>query len=412
MNVKNKGDNMERTYIKNSRIIELENKIKNNDEKVLQLFWNDLKVNGAPLIEDISGDNKNKLVTIVYREDKPLENVVLIPPVGMRKLENCILEKLEDTDLWYISYIVPKDVSFTYQFSINDPFDNDWNRRWRNVKGDDFNENNLNYIDKISGNQRKVPYVALEDAAPRIYIQKNNVYKSGKLHEHKIYSGILKEERKFSIYTPYGYDEKAKPYGVLVLNDGFEYINLLHGLNVLDNLTGSGKIPNILTVFIESTRDRAKNLQCNNDFTDFIGKELMAYVKENYNISENPKENIIGGYSLGGLAASYTALRYSHIFGNVLSQSGSYWYKGEEYNNSHILWINNEFNNKGKLPLKFYINVGSIEPKISMKDTNKSFKDNLIAQGYDVKFEEFGSGHDHLYWGETLGNGLIYLIGK
>ena len=47
-----------------------------------------------------------------------------------------------------------------------------------------------------------------------------------------------------------------------------------------------------------------------------------------------------------------------------------------------------------------------------MKDTNKAFKDNLINHGYKVKFEEFGSGHDHLYWGETLANGLIYLIKK
>ena len=45
---------------------------------------------------------------------------------------------------------------------------------------------------------------------------------------------------------------------------------------------------------------------------------------------------------------------------------------------------NHEFNKKEKLPLKFYINVGAIEPKVSMKDTNKAFKDNLINHGYKV----------------------------
>ncbi|SUQ47419.1 hypothetical protein CNEONATNEC26_01969 [Clostridium neonatale] len=94
-----------------------------------------------------------------------------------------------------------------------------------------------------------------------------------------------------------------------------------------------------------------------------------------------------------------------------MSQSGSYWYKRKEYDDE-CTWINHEFNKKEKLPLKFYINVGAIEPKVSMKDTNKAFKDNLINHGYKVKFEEFGSGHDHLYWGETLANGLIYLIKK
>ena len=46
----------------------------------------------------------------------------------MRKLENCIMDKLENTDLWYISYKVKKDIKFTYQFSPNDPLNNDWER--------------------------------------------------------------------------------------------------------------------------------------------------------------------------------------------------------------------------------------------------------------------------------------------
>lgn len=346
---------MERTYIKNKRIAKLENMIKEGNKDAIDLFWSEVEKKGAPLIEDIDNDDNNKLVTIIYKEEKPVNNVVLIPPVGMRKLENCILEKLDKTNLWYISYIVRKDLSFTYQFSINDPLDNDWNRRWRNVQGDEFNKNNLKIIDKLNRNERLVPYVALEDAKPRMYIEKKYNCKSGSLREHIIYSNILKEDRKFSVYTPYGYDENCESYGILVLNDGFEYINDLNALNVLDNLMGKKEIPKITTVFVESTKDRTQNLQCSDEFTDFIGIELIHYMKENYNISEEPSKNIIGGYSLGGLAASYTSLRYPDIFGNVLSQSGSYWYKRKEYNNDKCIWINHEFNKKEKQPLKFYI---------------------------------------------------------
>lgn len=403
---------MERTKIKNRKIIDLENMIKKGEKNALDKFWNDIELNGAPLIESIPENNEDCLVTIIYREKEKLKNVVLIPPVGMRKLENCILDKVEETDLWYISYIVKKDVSFTYSFSINDPLDNDWERRWRNVEGDIYNKNSLVYINKETGKKRLVPYVALENAVPRVYIKKNDNMKSGKLSEHKILSNILNEERKFSVYTPYNYDNESIPYGMLVLNDGFEYINLLNGLNVIDNLIGSGKIPPIVTIFIESTKDRAKNLQCSDEFADFIANEIIPYIKGKYNVSDDRTKNIIGGYSLGGLQASYTALKHSEVFGNVLSQSGSYWYKREEYKNNDILWINNEFNKKGNLSLKFYINVGSIEPEASMKNTNKEFRDYLISKGYEVKFEEFGSGHDHIYWGETLGNGLIYLISK
>ena len=123
---------------------------------------------------------------------------------------------------------------------------------------------------------------------------------------------------------------------MLVLNDGFEYINELNALNVLDNLMGSEKIPKIITVFVESTKDRTENLQCSDEFTDFIGKELISYIKENYNVSDNPKKILSVDIVLVDL---HIGLRYSDIFGNVLSQSGSYWYKRKEYGDDECTWI-------------------------------------------------------------------------
>ena len=35
----------------------------------------------------------------------------------------------------------------------------------------------------------------------------------------------------------------------------------------------------------------------------------------------------VGGMSYGGLAASFAALRHPDVFGAVLSQSGSYWWR-------------------------------------------------------------------------------------
>ncbi|WP_061994361.1 hypothetical protein [Clostridium sp. ATCC 25772] len=70
-----------------------------------------------------------------------------------------------------------------------------------------------------------------------------------------------------------------------------------------------------------------------------------------------------------------------------------------------------------KLPLKFYLNAGVLEDRhydtepIMMEVIN-NIKDVLVEKGYDVKYENFYSGHDYLSWGETLANGLIALIGK
>lgn len=407
---------MERVSLKNNKIVELENRLSNGDDKALEEFWAFAEANGAPLIQNIEGNSEESLVTIIYREKKKLDNVVLIPPVGMRKLENCILDKVENTDLWYISYKVENDICFNYQFVANDPLNNDWNRRWNNVEGDEFNRIGLNYIDNISKRKRKIPFVVMKNADERKYIIKNPNSPEGTLENHIIHSNILNEDRRISVYLPENYNKEGDSYGMVMLNDGFEYLNILHITNVLDNLISSGDIPPVIGVFIESTKERPEQLKCNDEYLRFICDEVVEYVRENYNVSNEQSKNVIGGYSLGGLFASYAGLRHSDIFGNVLSQSGSYWYKRDDYKCSEEekdkLWMTSEFEKANHLPLKFYINVGKIEPKVSMIDTNIQFKNDLINMGYDVKFELFKSGHDYWYWGETIANGLIFLLGK
>ena len=399
---------MERTFIKPKIIRDLENSILNKEENSLEKFWNHISNVGTPIVEKFEGLEGYDLVTLIYKEEKKLDNVVLIPPVGMRKLEKCIMNKVYGTDVWYISYKVKNDISFTYQFSPNDPLDNDWNRRWKNVKGDIFNKKAILHFDKSINVERMVPYVNLENARKKFFVNKNKDSKEGNIKEYCIFSNILNENRKFKVYFPYEYDENKK-YKLVVLNDGKEYLRILNAKNILDNLIQMKRIPAVIAVFIESTNKRAENLKCSDNFSKFICLELMEFLYKHASISNKSKDKVIGGYSLGGLEASYVALKYNNIFGNVLSQSGSYWYKKDNYNETEP-WIVNEFKKVQKLPINFYINVGSIEPKVSMIDTNIEFKNNLINLGYNVKFDFFGSGHDYLYWDETLADGLIYLL--
>ena len=61
-----------------------------------------------------------------------------------------------------------------------------------------------------------------------------------------------------------------------------------------------------------------------------MGKELIPWVRANYNITHDPAQTVVGGFRAGGLAACYMALRYANIFGNVLSQSGAVWWSPEQ----------------------------------------------------------------------------------
>ncbi|MDF2674936.1 MAG: hypothetical protein K0R09_3204, partial [Clostridiales bacterium] len=164
-----------------------------------------------------------------------------------------------------------------------------------------------------------------------------------------------------------------------------------------DNLIAEEKIPPIVTIFIDSSKAREEELSCNDTFGDFIVKDLLPWVRVNYSISNKADESIIGGISMGGLTAAYLGLKHSEVFGNVLSQSGSYWYKPEDYEGFEPdCWLSTQFKSIDKLPLKFYINVGVLEHKEDMIGTNIKLRDVLKSKGYKVDYEEFKSGHDYL----------------
>lgn len=389
--------------------MDLEKEIKQGNNKAMEEFWCEIEHKETPLIERISGDLENSLVTFIYKQDKDIENVVLMP---IDEFENYLenkMERLLDTDLWYKTYKVNNEIRFSYNFSVNDALDDDFEKRINNLTYDNLNKNKLVFKDSDGIIGRVDSCIIMPNAKEQFWIKERKDTDKGILHKHKYYSKNLDNHRNVWVYTPFGYMQENNEYGFLLLTDGDAYIDLLSTTNVLDNLIADKKIPPIVTIFIESNDDRLKELSCNDNFVDFLIEEIVPWVRNNYNISYKPEQAIIGGFSLGGLTAAYVGLKKHEFFGNVLSQSGSYWYKPE--NGKEDNWLSSKFMEMEKLPLKFYLNVGILEHKKMLIDTNVKLRETLREKGYTVNFEEFKSGHDYLCWGETLANGLISLIG-
>jgi enterochelin esterase family protein len=230
--------------------------------------------------------------------------------------------------------------------------------------------------------------------------------------EYRLESSKLNEARRVRVYTPHGYKKEGQPYKFLVLTDGDEYLKLLSAKNVLDNLIADSRIPPVVALFIDSTDTREEELSCSDVFLDILVNDFMPWFRENYYISHVAQDGIIIGLSIGGLTASYIGLKHSRIFGNVLSQSGAYWYKPDGCEESEsACWISSQFKKIEKLPLKVYLNVGILEEQENMIGVNKTLRDVLRTKGYEVEYEEFKGGHDYLCWGENLANGLSSLIG-
>ncbi|GCD09389.1 alpha/beta hydrolase-fold protein [Clostridium tagluense] len=404
---------MEKSLLNSTIIMNLKEKIEQGNNESLHEFWNNMEINGAPLIETIDGDSENVLVTFIYKPHEEIENVVLIPPIGRDNLLENRLEKLSQTNLWYITYKIKNDVRFKYSFCVNDSFDDDWTKRWDNLIYDKLNKNTLTFKGGDGKEDEIESYAVMPNANEQFWVKERKATAKGRIYEHQLHSESLEKHRRIRVYTPYGYSQGNKPYKFLVLTDGDEYINVLSAVTVLDNLIANEKMPPIVTIFIDSPDEtREEELSCNDIFEDIIIKDLIPWVSDNYNISNKADEAIIGGLSMGGLTACHLGLKYSGVFGNVLSQSGSYWYRPEIYEGSPFdCWLSTKFEAIDKLPLKFYLNVGVLEHEQGMIGTNIKLKDVLISKGYTVDFEYFNSGHDYLCWGETLANGLISLIG-
>ena len=203
---------------------------------------------------------------------------------------------------------------------------------------------------------------------------------------HTIHSELLKQERTYAVYTPPRYTPAGAPCGLLILFDavGSQPDDLLPVPNILDYFIFRQKLPALVAVLVRQ-KDRMKEPSCSQPFADFIATELVPRLRADYHLSTEPSRTIIGGISQGGLMAAYCGYRHSEVFGNVLSLSGAFpWMPGLE--DGQVLdepgWLTREFVAGPRLPVRFYLAVGSFEnywPFSQIAETRR-FRD-VLRQG-------------------------------
>ena len=100
------------------------------------------------------------------------------------------------------------------------------------------------------------------------------------------------------------------------------------------------------------------------------------------------------------------------VFGNVLSQSGAFWWRPET--DTEHEWLIHQFVQSVCLPLRFYLDVGTFENGFKdprMLVANRHLRDVFRAKGYPVVYAEFVGGHDYPCWEITLPHGLLRVGG-
>ncbi len=405
-------------------ITSLEQTLASGNRDALETFWQEIIERGTPLIESLEDDNEHNLVTFLWRDKGNTKNVVVFAgPAGWENPSNSQMAQVLNTDVWYKTYRVRSDLRTIYLLSSNDPLTElkygveEFGTR---AIPDPLNPRQFVYPkDEEDPNDRNivVSIVELPGAPSQPWITPRPDVAKGKVEMHRLRSAILDNERRIWVYTPPNYTTSDEPYGLLLVFDGVAYIDLVPTPTILDNLLSEGKLPPLIAVIPDSLNQetRSRELPCHQPFVDFLTQELMSWVYEHYHVTHDPTKTVVAGSSYGGLASAFVGLRAPEVFGNVLSQSGSFWWNWDA-ENSHIPqeWLTQQYNASPRLPVHFYMDVGLQEmgKAAHMVPSNRHLRDVLVLKGYEVHYAEFNGGHDYICWRGTLADGLLTLLGK
>ena len=300
------------------RILELRDSIQNRGPSAAEEFWSNIREHGGPLIEPIKGNDQSYLVTFLWRGSEQTRSVLLLRGrFSQFQPENNLLSHIDATDVWFKTLKLRRGSRFQYTFSENDPRSVlPLGKGTRRPMPDPLNSRHVLEGPGAPEDQH-TSLLELPGALAQPWYKKRTGVPALTLTKHRLKSEILNNERDILVYTPPGYAKTASPYPTLYLFDGEDADGLVFASQTVENLIHDQKLPPIVIVRIanpgEAVRDR--ELGCLPEFTDFLARELVPFVRRNYNVSSESGKTAIGGYSRGGLAAAFAGLKHSRESG-------------------------------------------------------------------------------------------------
>lgn len=408
------------------RLQALLHEIERGDAGALGAFWQSIEQEGAPLVENIEGNDQQLLLTFIWRDQGDTKNVILFSPLTTRpnkdftveELARSHLQPLPDTDIWYRSFRVRRDYRLSYYISHNDsllPFkDRKTETDWASLQPDPLNPKRYELVHETQVWTRSA--VDGPGAEPVPWVEPREDTPRGRVEEHSMASEQLGHDRPLWVYTPAGYSTEGRAYNFLLLFDGWQAVHMEPTVTVLDNLLAAGEIEPTVAVMVGQL-NRMAELTCNEPFIQFLIRELLPWVRENYHVSSDPARTIVGGGSAGGLSAVCVAWQHPDVFGNVISQSGYFsWDPLEATADADVEleweWIIRKLAASPTVDIRLVLSVGIFEHdhdflySPSFLQANRHMRDVLLAKGYPFTYLEVAGGHD-IYSGTLTFPGLL-----
>ncbi|MBP2401368.1 enterochelin esterase family protein [Streptomyces syringium] len=383
----------------------------------VETFWARAAATGTPLVEADATDPAYRLVTFLWRDDprEPASDVLALLHTVTDKdrhahdLTPHLMEKVPGTDVWAISHRLRADHRASYQFSVargprEEALRTD-RRSWLRVL-DTAVPDPLNTAPPLPARDGRHPSSVMElpDAPAQPWAHPRDGVARGERVEAEV------DGRRVSVHLPAGHRTDGGPYAVAVLLDGEMWGPVLDFGDALDSLLAEGRIPPTVTLLVDTMgRDRRMaDLSCSEEFVDWLAEVLLPWATREYGATADPARTVVAGQSAGGLTAAFAAFRRPERFGNVLSQSGSFWWPDGTEFDSGSEWLTRQFAVTERTAVRFRLEVGLQEWMLLPQ--NRHLRDVLQARGYEVSYEEFNGGHDYACWRGGLAAGLAGLL--
>jgi enterochelin esterase-like enzyme len=347
------------------------------------------------------------------------------------------LTRLPKTDVWYRTYPVRDDFRDRYQFAVNEPSSPardpaEEARRMKRWRADPLNPKVIRYagdpthlkdlpMDLVS--VRSLVELPRAPHHPELFPRPG--VEPGRLEEHQFRSRILKNERKLWVHVPAGIEPSRSRLRVAVFFDGIVYAHVMSVPTLLDNLVASRRIAPALSVFVGWPKNGRSPELCRPSpaFGRFLVEELLPWIERTYQVRLRPERTMLAGASCGGLSALHWAAEYPEHFRLVLSQSGAF--QSPDFGQFPIGLRPDEepgrlirtIMSRPRLPLRVWMEAGLLEGNyvlpggVTLLAANRHMRDVLNLKGFRVRYREFNGGHSPECWRETLGDGLVDLLG-
>lgn len=221
--------------------------------------------------------------------------------------------------------------------------------------------------------------------------------------------------RTVYIYKPRSWSaDRSEPYPVLVGLGAFGHGIGMRVDRIVDHLIETGRLAPMVVALadLESGADATRY----ESTTAFVAERFLPWLAERYNTTLDAGRVVISGTSRRGMVAALVAHRRADAVGNVISLSGSYYWRpaGEpEYE-----WVPRLYAGSPVQPVKLYVTAGELETVVTpgnaghyLVATNRHFRDVLSAAVYKFIYREFNGVHSELNWQDGLADGLVRLIG-